>query len=269
MAKHVLFKKAVFKNVNKDMSDSFSLGKIVGAVMKKTDSKVDREIFLRNEFKDFPQEFIDEIVKHGPVKAGCEQADLRKRATDRLTDKILSQNINDEKVAENEKEQNIPREIIEFYSAALKSAQEIAYIYGEGDLWKIGGIDSKEVKNQLMLYCAVMLGATGASEAVKVLAVSLTKDLKRKMLSKIVYFPVVKTASKLFGKDVTYKSFSKEVSKKIPEAGEFISEEIKNVSLLPMGERLIDALDKAHFDCSAKDIEKGLKEISEENSEIK
>ncbi len=264
MAKHTLLKKAMFKNVNKNMSESFSLGKIISAVMKRPNFKVDREAFLRNEFNDLPQETIEEIVKCGPVNAGCERACLRKRATDRLNDKNSLQTITEEKITENEEEQNIPKEIIEFYSAALKLAQEIAYIYGEDDLWKIGGIHSKEVKNQLMLYCAVMLGATSASKTVKILAVSLTKDIKRKMLSKIIYFPLVKTASKIFGKDVTYKSFSKDVSEKIPEMGEVVSEEITNASLIPMGERLIDVLDKAHFDYSEEEFEKDLKEISAE-----
>lgn len=262
MAKHRLLKKALFKNVNKDMSDSFSLSKIISAVMKKPDFKINREAFLREEFKDCPQEIIEEIVRNGPVKAGCEREDLRKRAIDNLSDKLSSQNVPEEKVAEDEKERNLPKEIIEFYSIALKSAQEIAYLYGEGDLWKIGEVDSKEVKNQLMLYCVVMLGATGASKAVKVFAVSLTKDLRRKTLSKIVYFPLIKTASKVFGKDMSFKSFSKDISEKIPAAGEFLSEEITNASLLPMGERLIDALDKAHFDYSEEEFEKDIKEIS-------
>lgn len=265
MAKHSLLKKALFKNVHKDMNDSFSLSKIISAVMKRPDSKVDRDAFLREEFKDCPQEIIEEIVRNGPVKAGCQREDLRKRAMDNLADKISSQNVPEDKVAEDEKERNLPKEIIEFYSVALKSAQEIAYLYGEGYLWKIGGVDSKEVKNQLVLYCAVMLGATGASKAVKVFAVSLTKDLRRKMLSKIVYFPLIKTASKVFGKDVTFKSFSKNVSEKIPVAGELISEEITNASLLPMGNRLIDALDKAHFDYSEEELESDIKEITEEN----
>lgn len=258
-------KKTFSKKLKNNFQESISPDKLISSVIKSPGFKVDREAFLREEFRDLPQEAIESIIRTGAVEAGISREELRRRATEILNNRISSSQTPQESDSKHEKENNLSAEIICFYSLALKSAQEISYLYGERDLWKRGSVDSGEVKNQLMLYCAVMPGATGAAKAVKVFAASLAKEARKKMLTKILYYPLVKVASKVTGKDVTIKSISQSVSQSIPAAGEFVAEGITLAALLPMGNRLIDTLDKAHFDYSEEEFENDIKEITEEN----
>ncbi len=264
-------KKTFSKNIKNDFKESISLKKMITSVIKKPGFKIDREAFLRTEFKDYPQEIIEDIIAKGPVEAGFAREEIREKATEILNKRISSStpNSSTDNISEKNSEQaNLSADILQFYSIALGAAQEISYLYGESDLWKRGSIDSKEVKNQLMLYCLVMLGATGAAKTVRVFASSLAKEVKKKMLTKIFYFPLIKAASKALGKDVSTKSISQGISQTIPVMGEIVSDGITLATLLPMGNRLIDALDKAHFDYSEEDYEKDIKEIIEENQDL-
>jgi hypothetical protein len=59
----------------------------------------------------------------------------------------------------------IPADMLQFYGIALRMAQELAYLYGESDLWNGEFLDNDKVTNQLILYCGVMLGASGAGRS--------------------------------------------------------------------------------------------------------
>ena len=117
----------------------------------------------------------------------------------------------------------IPADIIQFYSVALRMAQELVYLYGETDMWCEGTPDSDKVTNQLILYCGVMLGATGAAQTVRVMSSALAKQaiktLPQKALMTTFYYPVVKAILKFFGVSVTKSTFAKGVSKVIPVVG--------------------------------------------------
>ncbi len=256
-------KKTFSKNLKRNFQESISIDKLISTIIRKPGFKVDRDTFLREEFRDSPKEITEIILSEGPVRAGVPREELRQRAENILNDRISSSDTHDNGY---ERENNLPTEIIRFYSLALKSAQEIAYLYGERDLWKRGSIDSSEVRNQLMLYCAVMLGATGAAKTAKAFASSLARETQKKMLTKIFYYPFVKAAAKMAGKNITMKSISDSVSHTIPAAGEFVSDGITLAALLPMGKRLIDALDKAHFDYSEEEFKSDIKEIADKNN---
>lgn len=256
-------KKTFSKNLKRNFQESISLDKLISTIIRKPGFKTDRDVFLREEFRDSPQEVMESIIREGPVKAGIPREELRQRAEKILHSRISSSDDHD---TGQERENNLPTEIIRFYSLALKSAQEIAYLYGERDLWKKGSVDSADVRNQLMLYCAVMLGATGAAKTAKVFASSLAKEAQKKMLTKIFYYPLVKAVAKMAGKNITIKSISDGVSQSIPAAGEFFSNEITLAALFPMGKRLIDALDKAHFDYSEEEFQSDIKEIADKNN---
>ncbi len=259
-------KKTLRQNLKSDFRDSISLDKLISSAMKSPHFKVDRDTFLTEEFSDLPQEIAENIISTNPIVAGISREELRQRAENILNNKISSAEAEEKSHKTDNKEKNLSTEIIEFYSIALKTAQEISYLYGEKDLWKRSSIDSREIKNQLMLYCAVMLGAAGAAKTVKVFASSLAKEAKKKMLKKIFYYPLIKVASKLAGRDVTMKSLSESISYSIPAAGEFVSDGIALATLLPMGNRLIDTFDKAHFDYSKEEFENDIKEFAEENN---
>ncbi|MBR4961329.1 MAG: SHOCT domain-containing protein, partial [Clostridia bacterium] len=174
----------------------------------------------------------------------------------------------------------IPADLLQFYGVALRVAQELVYLYGETDIWCDGTPDAEKVTNQLILYCGVMLGATGASQTVRLMSSALAKQaltkLPQKALTKTFYYPVIKAILKFFGVSVTKSTFAKGVSKVVPVVGGVVSGGITLASMLPMGNRLIKVLDKAHFDYTVEDIEEDIAVITDiyeeaeetENAEI-
>ena len=160
----------------------------------------------------------------------------------------------------------IPADMLQFYGVALRMAQELVYLYGETDIWCDGTPDPDKVTNQLVLYCGVMLGATGAAQTVRVMSSALAKQalkkLPQKALTKTFYYPVVKSILKFFGVSVTKNTFAKGVSKVIPVVGGVVSGGITLASMLPMGNRLSNTLDKAHFEYTMTDFESDMSDIS-------
>ena len=160
----------------------------------------------------------------------------------------------------------IPADLLQFYGVALRMAQELVYLYGEEDMWCDGTVDADKVTNQLILYCGVMLGASGAAQTVRVMSSALAKQALKKLpqqaLTKTFYYPVIKAILKFFGVSITKSTFAKGVSKVIPVVGGVVSGGITLASMLPMGNRLVKTLDKAHFDYSEADFEADFQEIT-------
>ena len=63
---------------------------------------------------------------------------------------------------------------------ALRLAQELSYLYGAQDLWKDGEIDDDKVRSQLIMYCGVMFGVSGAVSGVRVLSAQIAKTTMKK-----------------------------------------------------------------------------------------
>ncbi len=156
---------------------------------------------------------------------------------------------------------------LQFYAVALRMAQELVYLYGESDIWCEGTPDPDKVTNQLILYCGVMLGASGAAQTVRVMSSALAKQalikLPRQALTKTAYYPIIKTILKFFGLSITKNTFAKGVSKAIPVVGGVISGSITLASMLPMGNRLAKALDTAHFDYTTEDLKTDIQVITQ------
>lgn len=152
----------------------------------------------------------------------------------------------------------IPADIVQFYAVALRLAQELAYLYGEEDLWSENTLDTEKVRNQLIVYCGVMLGATGAAQAARVLSSALAKQallkLPKQALTKTFYYPIIKSIVKFFGGKMTKDIFAKGVSKAIPVVGGVISGAITLITMRPMGIRLYETLEKAQFDYTEEDF---------------
>ncbi len=112
-----------------------------------------------------------------------------------------------------------------------------------------------------------MLGVSGASATIRVMASALGKQalkkLPQKALTKTIYYPIVKSICKIFGVKMTKGIFAKGVSKAIPIVGGFISGTLTFASMRPMGRRLIDAFDEAKFDYSKDEFEDDWEEIQE------
>ena len=81
-------------------------------------------------------------------------------------------------------------------------------------------------------------------------------------MTKTFYYPVVKSILKFFGVSLTKNTFAKGVSKVIPVVGGVVSGGITLASMLPMGNRLFNTLDKAHFEYTMTDFETDMGDIS-------
>lgn len=257
------------ENKIKTEDSSINLTSVISTAIKVPGVKVDRDSFLKEQFKGLTPDVIELVVKEGPVNAGISREELRKKAIRIIkTDTAVSTGASFAAGIPGgiAMAATIPADMIQFYAVALRMAQELVYLYGEEDIWCDGTPDAEKVTNQLILYCGVMLGASGAAQAVRVMssavAKQLLKTLPQKTLTKTLYYPVIKTILKFFGVSLTKSTFAKGVAKVVPVVGGVVSGGITFASMLPMGKRLMNTLDKAHFDYTASDFREDMDVIN-------
>ncbi len=251
-----------------DATNSTSLTTIISKAIQIPGVKVVRDNFLQEQFNNVPPEKLQLILEKGPVEAGCSQEELLKKATRIIKERTLFST--GASFAAGipggiTMAVTLPADLLQFYGVALRMAQELVYLYGEKDIWCNGTPDSDRVTNQLILYCGVMFGVSGASQAVRLMSSALAnqalKKIPRIALTKTFYYPVIKSILKYFGISITKKTFATGVSKVIPVVGGIVSGGITFASMLPMGKRLAKTLDKAHFNYSKADFWADLNEV--------
>lgn len=255
---------------------SVALNDVISTALKLPGVKVDREAFLREQFKGSERETLEQIIEVGPVVAQCTQEQLMKMAQKLVNQRTLAST--GASFAAGlpgglAMAVTIPADVVQFYGVALRMAQELAYLYGEGDLWQGSELDDERVTNQLMLYCGVMLGVTGATQLVRLMSSALAKQalkkLPQKALTKGLIYPVVKSVAKLFGVRMTKSIFAKGISKAVPIIGGVVSGGMTLASMRPMGMRLVNALDEAHFSYTQMEMQEDwavVRDISEEQA---
>lgn len=246
-----MFKKQTASTANEA---NVSLVNIVSTAIQLPGVKVSRDEFLKNQFKDASLEQLSNILEYGPVEANCDRIDLQKKAARLINERTLvstGASFATGLPGGLAMAAAIPADMLQFYGVALRLAQEIAYLYGEGDLWSHGTVDKERITNQLILYCGVMLGSAGAAQTVRVLSSALAKQalkkIPQKALTKTFYYPIVKSIAKAFGTKMTKNVFAKGVSKAIPIIGGVVSGGITFATMRPMGMRLAETMDQAHF----------------------
>lgn len=256
------------KTESKSLPALPSLPNVISTAIQIPGAKVNRTAFLEEQFDKVSPELAEAIIEVGPVEAGCSREELRKiacrlvqRKTYRSTAASFLAGIPGGFVMA----ATIPADMLQFYGLSLALAQELSYLYGAEDLWSGDMLDEDKVTNQLILYCGVMLGASGASQTIRVLSSSLAKQAMKKIpqkaLTKTFYYPIVKSIAKAFGAKMTKEVFAKGVSKAVPIIGGVVSGGLTFVTLRPMGMRLADTLDKAHFDYTEADFEQDWDDI--------
>ena len=161
---------------------------------------------------------------------------------------------------------------MQFFGISLRLAQELSYLYGADDLWKNGKVDDEKVKNQLILYCGVMFGVSGAVSGVRVLSTQVAKTtlkkIPQKALTKTFWYPMIKKICSFIGYTLTKKTLASGVSKAIPVIGGVISGTINFASMMPMAQRLNDTLDNVTFDYSEEQFNSDMELLSHENGEV-
>lgn len=160
---------------------------------------------------------------------------------------------------------SIPADVAQYFGMSIRLAQELAYIYGEEDLFNGTEIDDSRVRQTLIAYIGVMFGVQGASEVVRIISTQLSKTalkrLPQKALTKTFYYPIIKNIGKILSVKVTKDSFAKGVSKVIPIVGGVASGGMTFFSLRPMGKKLQECLSESKFNYDENLMKKDIETI--------
>ena len=252
------------RNVN------LSLTEVISTAVQIPGVKVNRDAFLCEAFKEADDAQRQILLEKGPIAAGFDREQLKKKAQRLIQERtVMSTGASFMAGIPGglAMAATIPADMLQYYGVALRMAQELAYLYGEEDIEKGDIQDRDRVINQLIIYCGVMLGATGAAQMVRVMSSALAKQLAKKLpqkaLTKTMIYPVVRSICKFFGVQMTKKVFANGIGKIIPVVGGVVAGGLTFATMLPMGQRLADTLDEAHFGYTVEEFEDDWDEIVE------
>ena len=257
----------------KNKTTSVALETIITNAVKIPGVKVNRSKFLAEAFAGDDID-LQTIIDMGPVSAGIPQERIEKAAT-----KLIFVRTSQSSVASFvagipggfAMAATIPADVAQFFGMALRLAQELSYLYGASDLWTEDQLDDERVRNQLILYCGVMFGVSGAVSGVRVLSTQIAKTtlkkLPQKALTKTFWYPIIKQISKAIGVKVTKTTVAQGISKAVPIVGGVISGSLNYVSMMPMANRLNAALDKACFNYSEEEMAADIEMVESNDAE--
>lgn len=243
-----------------ELSTELALENIITNAIKLPLVKVNRAGFLTETFStgDIP---VQDILDCGPVEAGLS----REKLSD-IAKKLILKRTSQSSIASFASgipgglamAATIPADVLQFFGMALRLAQELSYLYGAQDLWQDGKVDDERVKSQLIMYCGVMFGVSGAVSGVRVLSAQIAKTtlkkLPQKAPTKTFWYPIVKQIGKAIGVKITKSTVARGVSKAIPLIGGVVSGGLNFASMMPMANRLHETLDKASFDYTDEEL---------------
>jgi hypothetical protein len=136
----------------------------------------------------------------------------------------------------------IPADVAQFYGFAIRTAQELAYIYGWDEMFAESSELDANTESQLVLFIGVMCGVGAANMLVAKLfgetAKAVAKKVAAKALTKTWYYPIVKKIAALLGKNMVKATFAKGVSKAVPIIGGAVSGGLTLATFKPMARRL-------------------------------
>ncbi len=137
----------------------------------------------------------------------------------------------------------IPADLAQFYGFVIRTAQELAYIYGWDEMFTESSELDAATESQLILFIGVMSGVGAANKVVTKLfgetaMRAVAKKVAAKALTKTWYFPIVKKIAAMLGQKMVKATFAKGVSKAVPILGGAISGGITLATFKPMAYRL-------------------------------
>lgn len=222
----------------------------IGAVAKLPVVRVDREAFLRKHFSNSPH--LDVIIKSGPQTVYSTDS-LRQKA-----DSIIKSSAAKSSVVSFAT--GLPgnpvvmvaaggADVVQYFGFAINLAQQIAYLFGEDELFDGGaGRLSEAAQIRVIAYLGAMFGAAGAagllSNTSKIAGANLGKKVAAQALTKTAWYPLVKKVGAVIGMKITKKTVEKTITKAVPVVGGVVSGGLTYVTFRPMGHRLADALVK-------------------------
>lgn len=137
----------------------------------------------------------------------------------------------------------IPADLAQFYGFVIRTAQELAYIYGWDEIFDESSELDANTESQLILFIGVMSGVGAANTAVAKLfgetaMNAVAKRVAAKALTKTWYYPIVKKIAAMLGQKMVKATFAKGVSKAVPILGGAISGGLTLATFKPMAHRL-------------------------------
>ena len=221
----------------------------IGAVSKLPVVRVDREVFLRKHFAD--SSHLDVVLQSGPPTVYTVES-LRLKANTIIKSSAA-------KTSMASFAAGLPgnpavmvaaggADVAQYFGFAINLAQQIAYLFGEDDLFDGGGQLSEAAQIRVIAYLGAMFGAAGAAALVaqtsKVAGATVGKKVAAQALTKTAWYPLVKKVGALVGKQVTKKTVEKTITKAVPVVGGFVSGGLTYLTFRPMGGRLADVLSR-------------------------
>lgn len=219
----------------------------IGAVSKLPLVRVDRDAFLRRQFGK--SEHLDAVISEGPhvvysAKSLRKMADgLIRRSATRTSLASFASGIPGNPVV---MVAAGGADVAQYFGFAINLAQQIAYLFGEDDLFDGGGELSEEAQMRIIAYLGAMFGAAGAaalvSQTSKVAGENIGKKLAAQALTRTAWYPLVKKVGAAIGVKITKKTVEKTVTKAVPVVGGVVSGGLTYFTFTPMGHRLADTL---------------------------
>ncbi|HFI0042680.1 TPA: hypothetical protein ACGO8N_001034 [Streptococcus suis] len=212
--------------------------------------KVNREEFLKTRFKDSP--YLDTILADGPTAVFTTKS-LRKEADKIITDMTTKTSLLSFAAG-------LPgnpftavaagtADIAQYFGFALNLSQQIAYLFGEDELFVGEGKEiSEEVQFRIIAYIGVMFGAGGSAvllhKVSKTVGANVGKKVAMQALTKTTWYPLVKKVGAVIGLKITKKTVEKTIANAVPILGGLISGGLTYFTFQPMGGMLADTFVK-------------------------
>lgn len=262
-----------------ERSSNKSFELILVNALKVPGVKVNRKEFLVHVLADkVTSEQLHEALDKGPVEAGISLSILDKVAKSHIEKRTLqSTGVSFAAGLPGglAMAATIPADTLQFFGVALRMAQELAYLYGHGDMWDQQKINSERVKGELTIFLGVMFGVGGSASALRIISAKLSQQMLKKLpqqaLTKTIYYPIIKKVASTIGMKITKKTFAQGVSKAIPILGGVISGGLTYASMKPMGNRLrktlfdvVDGYSNEDFSRDYEDVKKEIIDITDE-----
>ena len=212
--------------------------------------KVNREEFLKTRFKDSP--YLDKIIADGPTAVFTTKA-LRKEAEKIINDMTMKTSLISFAAG-------LPgnpftavaagtADIVQYFGFALNLSQQIAYLFGEDELFVGEGKEiSEEVQIRIIAYIGVMFGAAGSAvllnKVSKTVGANIGKKVAMQALTKTTWYRLVKKVAAVIGVKITKKTVEKTIANAVPILGGLISGGLTYFTFQPMGGMLADTFVK-------------------------
>lgn len=193
--------------------------------------RVDRAEFLTAAFaKDLSPEAIRRAIETSPARAGVDAATIKRisHTTIRFhhagvtATSALAGLPGGWWIAG-----TIPTDMAQYFWHVIVVLQKLAYLHGWPVLFDQDHDPDDETKLVLTLFVGVMLGAHGASEALKRLAASLAQEavthIPRAAMSRYALFRAAKEVAKWLGINLTKRRFAEWVGRAVPVAGGLVA----------------------------------------------